>query len=287
MFNPNKLAISAVGASLFALGSVVTFSESASALNDRPVDPIGPSIDPGPAPVELQELLDAITVDGPGIDVIEDQKPYDLFTNQASGASESTFLFEIAGFSPGNVFGIYKADDPAFKIPLFIGDNDPADAASTFFLSNGDVAVSTIPFSSDKPFAPDEFPIADPSFELYEGFGNMFGFYLQNPNNEWFFTEDSLNPDGVAHALIYQGDDATTLMAPGRQPGTFSDNEFIIAFEDTAAGQPFYDNDFNDLVVIVESIEPKETPEPAALAGLGLLAGAMAISRRRNKAEKS
>ncbi len=43
------------------------------------------------------------------------------------------------------------------------------------------------------------------------------------------------------------------------------------------------DQDFNDLVISFESIDPKDVPEPATLAGLGLVAGALAVSRRRKK----
>jgi len=276
MFTPNKLAISAVGASLLALGSVSTFTESAAAQNTRPVEPLGPSIDGK----ELQELLNELTVSGPGIDVIEDQKPFALFTNQASGASESTLLFEIAGFAPENVFGIYQAGDPSFRVPLFDGDNDLGDAASLFFLADDSVAVSSLAFPPDVP------PVADPNFNTYEDFGNMFGFYLTNPRGETFFSEDRLN-GGDPQALIFQGDDETVLQAPGRQPGIFSDNEFIIAFEDQVFSSNRSDQDFNDFGVIVESITPKSTPEPATLAGLGLFAGAMAVSRRRKNSRKS
>ena len=97
--------------------------------------------------------MDGITLSGPGINVENDQTPFDLFTNQSSGASENTLLFEIAGFAP-----------------------------------------------------------------------------------ETFFSEDRLNTNNAAQGLIFQGDDQTVLQASGRQPGVFSDNEFIIAFEDKLVG---------------------------------------------------
>ncbi|MEQ9239140.1 PEP-CTERM sorting domain-containing protein [Coleofasciculus sp. E2-BRE-01] len=279
MFTPNKLAISAVGASLLALGSVATFTESAAALNKRPV-PVANTAGSDDA-ISLQDLLNQITLSGPGIDVENDQKPFDLFTNQSSGASENTLLFEIAGFAPENVFGIYKADNPSFRVPIFIGDNDQGDAASVFFLADNSVGVSTLAFPPEFP------PVADPNFQIYEDFGNMFGYYLTNPLGETFFSEDRLNTNNAAQGLIFQGDDQTVLQAPGRQPGVFSDNEFIIAFEDKLVGGSESDFDYQDFVIIAESITPKSTPEPATLAGLGLFAGAMAVSRRRKNSRKS
>ncbi|MEQ8958141.1 MAG: PEP-CTERM sorting domain-containing protein [Coleofasciculus sp. C2-GNP5-27] len=115
-----------------------------------------------------------------------------------------------------------------------------------------------------------------------------FGFYLTNPNGETFFSEDRLNPGGVAQALVFEGDGETVLQAPGRQPGVFLGNEFIVAFEDQLVGGPDSDKDYQDFVIIAESLDPKiDVPEPTTLAGLGLLAGAMAVSRRRKNSRNS
>jgi len=275
MFTPNKLAISAVGASLLALGSVATFTESAAALNERPVE-IGDSDDG----ISLQQLLDGITESGPNIDVVNDQKPFDLFTNEASGLSGSTLLFEVAGFAPENVFGIYKAGDPTFKVPLFFGNNDPGDSAVLTFQGNESIIVDTRGLEPGNTS-----PLVS---NTYDNFGNMFGYYLENPRGEMFFSEDRLNPNGAAQSLVFQGNDQTELRVPGRQPGVFSDNEFIIAFEDKLVGGPESDSDYQDFVIIAESVVPKvDVPEPATLAGLGLLAGAMAVSRRRKNSRNS
>ncbi|WP_017715899.1 DUF4114 domain-containing protein [Kamptonema formosum] len=260
----NKFLTSTAGVGLMTLATVITSGEAARAVN------FGTSWD-GPGQ-SLQEQLDAITVGGPNIDTVNDQTGFQLFTNTASGGSVASFMFEIAGFAPANKFGIYNAN--GVKAQLFGGANDVSDQSFISF-NNGDVAVSTI------GWAPGNAP--PPSAALYQGFGNVFGFYLENGNGETFYSEASRNQDGYQQSVIYQGNNQTQLQIPGKSAGTFTENEFIIAFEDlTRAGST--DHDFNDMVVMVESVKP--VPEPATLAGLGLVAGALGLKGRR-KASKT
>lgn len=218
----------------------------------------------------LQDLLDSITTGGPGIDTANDQTSYSYFTNTATGGSLGSFMFEVAGFAGYNEFGIYKQSNPLKRATLYSGINDWGDRTVVDFLANGSLSVST------KGLAPDyEGPTVD---STYADFGNAFGFYVTNGNGKTFYSDDLLNPGEKAQALIYQGDNATTLELPGKAPGLFVDSEYIIAFED--GSRKFgADGDFNDLVVMMESIQP--VPEPATLAGLGLVGSLLAFSRRR------
>jgi hypothetical protein len=65
-----------------------------------------------------------------------------------------------------------------------------------------------------------------------------------------------------------------TLHTSAGENSNLSDGPVLIAFEDSGR---LGDHDFNDFLVEAKV----SVPEPATLAGLGLVAGAMALSRRR------
>ncbi|MDJ1174581.1 DUF4114 domain-containing protein [Roseofilum capinflatum] len=226
----------------------------------------------GATSCDLQDLFDAQTVSGPGIDVVADQTGYEWFTNTATGNSTGSFMFEIAGFENHNQFGIYnKAGD---MIELFGGVNDEGDSTYVTFLGDGSVSRVTQQFG---PGASDPTPV----FDMFADFGNEFGFYLTNKKGETFYTQKSKN-GGDEQAVVYRGDNETVMELSGKAPGVFTDNEFIIAFEDLVLGNS--DSDYNDLVVMMESIEPADVPEPSMLLGLGVLGASFwSVRRRRSR----
>ena len=69
----------------------------------------------------------------------------------------------------------------------------------------------------------------------------------------------------------YQGLNVDTIQLPGLAPGLWTDNEYILAFEDLL-NDGTADNDFTDFVVMVESVH-NPVPEPATmmLFGSGLI----------------
>jgi hypothetical protein len=211
----------------------------------------------------LQSLLDGVTTNPGDIDTLGDQSAIELFTPNASSSFTSSFMFEVAGHADFNEFGIYKKGTPGTRITLFDGAASP-DSADPF------PTQATLQFAGNGA--------AQYNGTVYNDFGNEFGFFLKTKNNSYFYTEDALNENGNEQSVIYQGGGDVELQIPhGARPGNFDGDDWIIAFEDVLLN--YSDSDYNDFVVLATDLE--SVPEPATMAGLGLVAAAMAVSRRR------
>lgn len=270
-----------IGVGLIAAGTLLIAGDRALAAT------FGPSSDdPAACPggdCSLQNLLDDITLSGPGIDAVEDQTGYELFTNTATGNPTATFMFEFSEIKEEtNAFGIYNLEDPLEMIQLFDGENFSS-AGSTVYFGTEDIVVWTGQFS---PVTGGFLFDPPPDFNVFDYDWNRFGFYLERGDGTTFYTQSILNPGGLEQAVVYRGDDETVLQMPGRPPGTFTESEFIIAFEDMALASGS-DADYNDLVVIVGLIEPIGVPEPRAIAGLVLIVISLASSVIAKKIKKT
>lgn len=206
----------------------------------------------------LQEVLDSITVGGPGIDAFADQTGFALFTNQASGGAVATFIVEITSGAGTQTIGLYDAHNPTNLIQIFGAGDGAGEQKLISFLATGQVKINGVVAGTLS--------------------SNSFGFYLKTGGGTTWYTEDSLN-GGNPQALVYRGNGTTTLQIAPYFPGLFSSDEYIFAFEDGSYLNS--DKDFQDAVFLVESITP--LPEPGTLALVGLL-GAGALLRRRRKA---
>jgi hypothetical protein len=192
-------------------------------------------------------------------DPVNTQLSNAIFKSDGSGGSVASFIISLGAFAPNNTVGLYKycTGGPVapYLAPIFSGALSGEVAQATVsFLANGTVVVT---------------PTVDPNGRViqgaYAGFGASFGFFIDGPGGQ-YFSQDALNPGGSPQAFIYQGNNSDQITLPGFAPGTFTDDEFIIAFEDLAyAGS---DQDFDDNVFLVESIEPV-VPEPGTLLLLG------------------
>jgi hypothetical protein len=246
-----------------ALGMVAIAPQSAKAASFGSSNDNNHALCDGRPNCSLQTLLDEITTSEKKIDTVKDQSAVELFAPNASSSFTSSFMFEVAGNADFNEFGIYKKGTPGTSITLFDGaaapnSDDPfPNQATVKFAGNG---------------------AAKYNGTVYNDFGSKFGFFLKTKSNNIFYTEDALNEGGSEQSVIYQGGGGVELQIPyGAGPGNFDEDDWIIAFEDLLLSDS--DGDYNDFVVLATDLE--SVPEPATMAGLGLVAAAMAVSRRR------
>lgn len=211
----------------------------------------------GPAAADLsglQGVLDNITKGpNPGnssVDVTTDMllegtdKQWHI---TGTGGSVATIVIELAGFAGTNTFGVYDLVNPANRVQIFTGGASAGAMALLAIDAAKNVYINGTPVAT---------------------FGSTsFGYYLDSSNAEGggvFYSDTALNPDQLDHMLAYQGTNTDTVQIPPWAAGLWTDNEYILAWEDLLRGG---DLDYNDFVVMVESVM---VPVPAAVL-LGIL----------------
>lgn len=204
---------------------------------------------------------------GNGINPYSDQmNPASYWSINGSGGSENTVVLTLTGNAQNLTFGIYNPTDPGQQLVLFSGGSSGYStslryykASNTFSIGQYDALGNQLSYRNN----------------LSLGTGNLFGYYLSTGSNTWY-SDVTLN-NGKPHMVAYAGDGQGDLSLTG---GLFSQGEYLQAWED---GNDF---DYNDFVVMVESVHP--VPEPAELGmfGLGvlLIGGFVALRRRSAKA---
>lgn len=210
----------------------------------------------------LQTILNNLSVDGVSdVNANTDQVSADKYWQlTASGGSVATMIIEIAGLAGSNKLGIYDGANPSSKVMLFDGADGAGDQVRVSLKANGSVYI-------------------DGAIQAGVTFtGPTFGYYLETVNGT-FYSNDALNSDGRDHMVAYQGKDEVVTL-PGYYPAPWTPNEYVLAWEDLAA--PGGDFDFDDMVLMVESVRPVPEPTTLGLMGLGLMSLAFA-ARRRNK----
>lgn len=219
----------------------------------------------------LQGALDGITLGpNPGVssvNVVTDDitDTLDSYWNiTGTGGSVSTIIIELAAFSGTNTFGMYDASNSANIVQIFGGGAGSGAQAVVGIQADGSVFLNYVDTGVD--FAS----------------GNKFGFYLDATTGNLgagnippgttavFYSDTSLNldaPGGIDHMYAYQGKNVDMIQILPWSPGLWTDNEFALAWEDIWGGG---DLDFDDFVVMVESVVPVPGAVLLGILGLGV-----------------
>jgi hypothetical protein len=169
---------------------------------------------------------------GESINVNTDQDATQSWSHTVSGTTTYTIQFQSSPNAAIQQFGLYNAS--AVIPPLFFlmsGSVGPLGFSTATFKPGNIVVVNRFDALSNF-LSTTTFGGVDP---------NNFGFYLSTQNGT-VITQDSRNPGGLARAITFQG--------TGANAGTW-----WLCWDEPLAGAPG-DQDFDDLVVLMESVNP-------------------------------
>lgn len=201
----------------------------------------------------------------PSYDVQSEFQTPGYWTIGATGTSAATLIIEIAGNAKKNKFGLFDKSNPDNRLEVYSGESGAGTRRSITYFGDSNQYMVT-----------DNTSIETAGLVSFAQFsGSSFGFYLDGPGGT-FFSAPALNNDHV-QMVAFQGKGQNSDFI---QPAKWMSNEWVLAWEDL----PYLssDQDFNDLVMIIESVTPVPEPGTITLLGAGVLG--LLLLRRRTSA---
>lgn len=183
---------------------------------------------------------------GEAINVLTDQMNAQVFSQSASGNALLTLMVTLTPGSNVDQVGIYNGNAVIPGLYFVLSAASGPGSFATLSFKPGNLLVVNR-FDAGANFI---------STTTYAGVdANNFGFYLTTPAGT-FFSQDARNPGGAAQMLAYQG--------TGLNIG-----EWWLCWEDIAVNGPaataaaaaasVSDQDYDDAVLILESVNPLAT----------------------------
>ncbi len=242
-----------------------------------PTAPVTFGISSDSPPRSLQDVLDKITVnpDAPHTDSgdatwtgIHDSTVNtltdtivdgwdSLWAIGGQGQTAASLIIEISAYASTNTFGLYDATDPSKKVVVFAGGATTGARTVVSILLDGSVEVGFL--DTGVNFA-----------------GNQFGFYLTTPQST-YYSDTARNGDSLDHMRAYQGNGTDWIQVGNTLPGVWQTNTYALGWEDLWGGG---DKDYQDFVLMIESVEPVPVPAAVLLGMLGLGAAGLRLRKR-------
>jgi len=218
---------------------------------------------PAMAELSVQEILNSITVSPPSsvdavTDVLSDAVDSYWYIG-GSGGAVTTIVIEIAGNENENTFGLFDYSNPSNTAEIFTGPDAGGASVTVRMFANGDITIDS----------------SNPADAIATFGSYAVGFYLDTPDGMWYSDTDE-NSDDSDHMLAYEGKGDMIQILPFA-PGPWQANEYILFWEDVPDGEA--DWDYNDFVVLVESISPVPVPGAVLLGILGLSAAGIKLRK--------